>query len=400
VPQIEAVLERASAIARGDPGKGTAARVLAANVDTVFVVHPIAAPPNLRRIERELALAWDSGAVPVVVLTKADLSADPAAARAAVETVAFGVDVLLTSALAGEGVAPLLAYLAGQRTAVLIGPSGAGKSTLANALLGEQRQATREVRLSDGRGRHQTVARELLLLPGGGLLIDTPGLRSLGLAGAEEGIASTFPEIGQLAPSCRFGDCTHESEPGCAVRAAVEAGELPAERLASYHKLVRESQVAAMKTDLRLRAEEQRKWKTIHKAAREFFKITGREYNGALWVGTRPAASAGGRSRADLGPCGALADGAGPVPTIWPALAVSPSRLARDATCPPQPLGRASFLSFLSPQAKNLFVVALGEPTTRCGGGDSSGCGPQNGRQRGPWRTGQAPSLRLLGASA
>ena len=276
VPLIEAVLERASAITRGDPGKGSEAQVLAANVDTVFVVHPIARPPNLRRIERELSLAWDSGAVPVVVLSKADLADDPAAARLSVEAIAFGVDVLLTSALAGEGLESLLAYLSGHRTAVLLGPSGAGKSTLVNALLGEQRQATREVRLSNGRGRHQTVARELIQLPGGGVLIDTPGLRALGLTGLEEGIASTFPEIGELARSCRFADCTHETEPSCAVRSAVESGELPPERLASHHKLVREAQVAAMKTDARLRAEEERKWKIIHKAAKGFYKITGK----------------------------------------------------------------------------------------------------------------------------
>ena len=276
VPLIVAVLERASAITRGDSGRTSDLQVLAANIDTVFVVHPIAEAPNLRRIERELSLAWVSGAVPVVVLTKADLSADPEAARAAVEAIAPGSDVLLVNALTGDGVEPLLGYLAGRRTAVLIGPSGAGKSTLINSLLGDQRQATRTVRLKDGRGRHTTVARELISVTGGGVLIDTPGLRAIGLTGSEEGISAAFPDIDTAAQSCRFRDCTHHDEPGCAVTAAVESGTLPPERLASYHKLVREAQVAAMKTDARLRAEEDRKWKIIHKAARNFYKRTGR----------------------------------------------------------------------------------------------------------------------------
>ncbi len=275
-PLVEAVLERASAITRGDSGRTSDLQVLAANVDTVFVVHPIADGPNVRRIERELSLAWVSGAVPVVVLTKADLAADPAAACAAVERVAPGSDVLLVNALAGEGVEPLFGFLAGNRTAVLIGPSGAGKSTLINALLGEERQATRTVRVQDGRGRHTTVARELIPVPRGGVLIDTPGLRAVGLTGSEEGISSAFPEIDAAARSCRFRDCTHRDEPGCAVAAAVASGALPPERLASYHKLVREAQVAAMKTDARLRSEEERKWKIIHKAARDFHKRTGR----------------------------------------------------------------------------------------------------------------------------
>ena len=276
-PLIEAVLERASAITRGDPGRASDVQVLAANIDTVFIVHPIADPPNLRRIERELSLAWDSGAAPVVVLTKADLSADPEAARSAVESVALGVDVLVTNALSGDSADLLLAYITGDRTAVLVGPSGAGKSTLINGLLGEQRQATREVRLGDGKGRHTTVARELIQMPQGGLLIDTPGLRALGLTGSEEGIASVFPDIEEAAGGCRFSDCTHDHEPGCAVRAAVEAGSLEPERLASYHKLLAEAQEAAARADGRLRAERERKSKTISKAAKNYFKLTGRD---------------------------------------------------------------------------------------------------------------------------
>jgi ribosome biogenesis GTPase len=275
-PLIDAVLERLSAITRGDPGGTSDVQVLAANIDTVFVVHPIVEPPNLRRIERELSVAWDSGAAPVVVLTKGDLSADPDAARSAVEAVALGADVLVTNALADDGIQPILGYISGHRTAVLVGPSGAGKSTIINALLGEERQATCEVRLSDGRGRHTTVTRELVAMPDGGLLIDTPGLRALGLSGSEDGIASAFSEIDEASRSCRFRDCSHVDEPGCAVKAAVESGSLAPERLASYHKLMREAQVAAAKTDVRLRIEEERKAKGISKASKEFFKHGGR----------------------------------------------------------------------------------------------------------------------------
>jgi ribosome biogenesis GTPase len=272
VPLIEAVLPRTSTITRGDPGKGSEVQVLAANVDTVFVVHPIAEPPNLRRIERELALAWNSQAVPVVVLTKADLSVDPNAARAAVESIALGVDVLATNALARKSVAPLLDYMSAHRTAILLGPSGAGKSTIVNALLGRQRQETRAVRVSDQRGRHTTVARELIVLPDGGVLIDTPGLRALDVTGSEEGVTLAFSDIEQLSDACRFRDCAHQDEPGCAVRAAIDAGTLPAARLASYQKLMREAEVAAARTDTRLRAEEDRKSKIIGKAAKAYFR--------------------------------------------------------------------------------------------------------------------------------
>ena len=274
VPLVEAVLERASAIVRGDPGE-TGVQVLAANIDIVFVVHPIADEPNVRRIERELSLAWESDAVPVVVLTKADLSPAPEAALAAVAAVALDTDIHVTSALTGAGIETLLSYVAGHRTAVLIGPSGAGKSTLINALLGEERQATRAVRVNDGRGRHTTIARELVQMVNGGLIVDTPGLRALGLTGSEEGIEAAFPDIVAAAERCRFRDCAHDGEPGCAVRAAVASGDLSAERLESYLKLVGEARVAAAKSDPRLRAAERRRWKTIDKAADELYRRTG-----------------------------------------------------------------------------------------------------------------------------
>jgi ribosome biogenesis GTPase len=268
VPLIEAVLPRTSAIEREDPGEGADVQVLAANIDVVFVVHPIAEAPNLRRIERELSLAWDSGAVPVVVLTKADLSADPEAAQAAVAAIALGVDILAMNARSEDGARPLLDYTAGQRTAVLFGPSGAGKSTLVNALLGRSRQATGEVREGDGRGRHTTVARELIPIPGGGVLIDTPGLRALGLTGSDEGIAATFSDVLELAAGCRFRDCTHREEPGCAVRAAVEEGTLPPARLESYRGLILEAEDAAARAGVRLKAEAERRGRLDRKAAR------------------------------------------------------------------------------------------------------------------------------------
>lgn len=276
VPLVEVVLDRTSAIVRGDPGGTSDVQVLAANVDIVAVVHPIDRAPNLRRIERELSLAWESGARSAVLLTKADLADDPEVARADVQGVAFGVDVVVTSALTPDGTAPLFDLIRDHRTAVLIGPSGAGKSTLVNALLGESRQATREVRVNDSRGRHTTVARELIAVPHGGILIDTPGLRALGLTGSEAGIASAFPEIGLIARSCRFRDCTHTDEPRCAVREAVESGELRQDRLDSFHKLKREAQVAAAKTDARLHAAEERKSKDIAKASKEYFRHFGR----------------------------------------------------------------------------------------------------------------------------
>jgi ribosome biogenesis GTPase / thiamine phosphate phosphatase len=276
---IEAILPRVSAFTRGASDEVSAPQVIAANVDTVFVVHPVEPEPNLRRIERELALAWESGAVPVVVLTKADLAAtaDAEARAAEARAVALGVDVVVTSAVSGAGLDDVRMYAGRGETVALIGPSGVGKSTLINALLGEERQTTREVRIGDGKGRHTTVTRELVPLPGGGVLLDTPGMRAVVMVDARDGIAAAFADITALAEACRFRDCAHGGEPGCAVAAAVEAGELPADRLASWHKLQREAQVAAMKTDARLRAEEVRRWKIIHKSAKDVYRLKGRD---------------------------------------------------------------------------------------------------------------------------
>ncbi|MEU6158497.1 ribosome small subunit-dependent GTPase A [Streptomyces sp. NPDC047130] len=260
------VLERRTAVVRSTSSRTSQAQVLAANVDTVAVAVSLADPLKLGRIERMLALAWESGAVPVVVLTKADRCTDPASAAAEVAEVAPGAEVLVTSATTGEGLDVLTAVLSG--TVVLLGPSGAGKSTLGNRLLGEDLLATGAVRGGDGKGRHTTAWRELLPLPHGGVLLDTPGLRGVGLHDADEGLEQTFAEITELADDCRFADCAHATEPGCAVMAAVEEGRLDQRRLDSYHRLRRENAYAAARTDARLRAELERPLKQISRQVR------------------------------------------------------------------------------------------------------------------------------------
>lgn len=273
---IEGVLPRRTAFIRSDPGKEASGQVLAANIDVVLVVHSLEAAPNLRRIERELAVAWESGATPVVVLTKADLAPDPAFHVPLVSAVAPEVEVLLVSAVTGLGLDALLSFCGHNRTVALIGPSGSGKSTLINSMIGEERQATCQVRVADGKGRHTTVARELVPVPGGGVLVDTPGLRALALWEAGEGIGRVFPDIEELAGSCRFADCAHAREPGCAVLAAVERGEVAVERLESYRKLLQESARVTRLRNARRPPEGKRKWKSRSKDARAFHRLTGR----------------------------------------------------------------------------------------------------------------------------
>jgi ribosome biogenesis GTPase / thiamine phosphate phosphatase len=251
---IEAVLPRRSAFTRKEAWRRTVAQVVAANVDTALLVTAFGGDLNPRRLERYLTTAWDSGTNPVIVANKLDVAVDPEADLAEVEAVALGVPVLALSATTGEGLDALEPYLVPGRTLALLGSSGVGKSTLVNRLAGRELLATNEIR-SDGRGRHTTTHRELVPLPSGALLIDTPGMRELQLWADEEVLGSTFAEIAELAAGCRFSDCSHEHEPGCAVKAALADGSLPAERFASYRKLQRELRALELRKDARLRAE-------------------------------------------------------------------------------------------------------------------------------------------------
>ncbi|MGZ3457739.1 MAG: ribosome small subunit-dependent GTPase A [Archangium sp.] len=236
---IQAVLPRRTQLARKAAGRTEEEQVVAANVDVVFLVSALTRDLNPRRLERYLALAWDSGAQPVVVLTKADLCEDVAEARERIAALAPDVPLHTASSLTGEGLDALGQYLGGTRTVALIGSSGVGKSTLINRLLGAARQEVGEVR-EDDKGRHTTTHRELFVLPQGGLVIDTPGMRELGLLENEEGVRTAFTDIEGLAAACRFSDCRHEKEPGCAVHEAVRGGQLAPERLENFRKLSRE----------------------------------------------------------------------------------------------------------------------------------------------------------------
>jgi len=270
---VAAILPRRTAFVRGGVAResrgglsgDSQGQVLAANVDVALIVEPAAPDTSLGRVERLLALAWQSGAVPCVVITKADLAADLPALIAAVTAAAPGVDVHAVSAVTGEGLDAVRAQARG--TSVLLGPSGAGKSTLVNALAGEEVMRTQEIRASDGRGRHTTTHRELVVVPGG-LIIDTPGVRRVGLYDAHEGLAQAFSDVEDLAAGCRFSDCAHDTEPGCAVLLAVESGDLPERRLAGWRRLRREAEWMAARTDARLRAERLRERKLIHRQVR------------------------------------------------------------------------------------------------------------------------------------
>jgi ribosome biogenesis GTPase len=235
---VATVLPRHSAFVRGDPMDGTArsAQVVATNIDVVFVTQSFDNGPNVRRLERELVLAFESGAEPVIVLTKADLAVPPINVSA-VERSASGAPVIVTSAVSGVGVDDLRRYVSLGRTVALIGASGAGKSTLVNCLMGADVRATGAVRARDQRGRHTTTSRELVVLPDGGVLVDTPGLRAVTLWVADEGLRRAFADVELLALACRFHDCAHDREPDCAVRLAVDRGEIDAARVAHYRDL-------------------------------------------------------------------------------------------------------------------------------------------------------------------
>ncbi|AEI46253.1 ribosome small subunit-dependent GTPase A [Paenibacillus mucilaginosus] len=266
---IHGVLPRRSKFSRKAAGPAVAEQIVAANVDTVFLVHALNQDFNLRRLERYLTLAYESGAQPVVLLSKTDLCADVPGRVADVEGIAPGVPIHAVSSLQDEGLEALRPYLAGGRTAALLGSSGAGKSTLVNRLYGEEVLHTGGIREGDDRGRHTTTHRELVRLPEGGLLIDTPGMRELQLWDADSGLDLAFRDIEALAAGCRFSDCSHEGEPGCAVQAALEEGTLQAARYRSYVKLQKELAFEARREDPALQREERDRWKKIHKQVRK-----------------------------------------------------------------------------------------------------------------------------------
>lgn len=265
---IHAVLPRRTKFSRTMAGGTTDEHILSANVDDVFIVAALAGELNLRRIERYLALAHDSGAAPTIVLTKLDLCDDAATVKASVQELAGSVPVLALSNVSGKGVKALRRVIRPGHTAVLLGPSGVGKSTLVNHLCGEELLAVQPVREDDQKGRHTTTRRELLLLRGGGLIIDTPGMRELQLWEGDAGITDAFEDIATIAAGCKFSDCTHGEEPDCAIRAALAAGSLTAGRVESYRKLRSEAASFQGRSAARVREEKRRRIKAATRSLR------------------------------------------------------------------------------------------------------------------------------------
>jgi ribosome biogenesis GTPase len=270
------ILPQSTRFTRGTSGREGTDQVIAANIDTVFIVTAAGRDLSARRTERYLAIAHASGARPVIVINKADLAEDPASLAEEIIPVSSGIPVIPISALSGEGMGRLDEFLTPGRTTVLIGSSGVGKSTLINRLMDNPVQETSHIRNYDGKGRHTTTVRELFVLKGGALMIDTPGLREVGIGTAAAGIADTFPEILELAEGCRFSDCRHEREPGCRVQEAVRTGTLSASRLDNFHRLVRELAFEQEKAEIGLVRSERKRWKGITKLAKEIHKGRGK----------------------------------------------------------------------------------------------------------------------------
>lgn len=273
---VQRVLPRRTAVIRRSPGdRRMPSQVLASNVDVVFVVTSVNAEFNVRRLERYMTVAWESGARPVILLSKSDLAEDIEELRIAAEATAPGVEIIAVSAVTGEGIEAVRAHLGAGRTVVFTGSSGVGKSSIVNALAGTHLLDTGGIREDDARGRHTTTRRQLVRLADA-ILIDTPGLRELGVMDGE-GLSNAFDDVERLAAACRFTDCRHDTEPGCAVRAALADGSLRADRLAGYQKLEREAQRAVLATDALARRAERKKWTAISRSSAEHarFKYGG-----------------------------------------------------------------------------------------------------------------------------
>ncbi|MGA9141934.1 MAG: ribosome small subunit-dependent GTPase A [Methanocella sp.] len=266
---IQAVLPRKSKFSRKDTGRVTGEQVIVTNIDTVFIMTSLNKDFNLRRLERYLAIAKDSGAEPVVVLSKSDVCDDTAQKIDEVREIVPDVNAFAISAVGGKGLEQLSPYLQEGKTVALIGSSGVGKSTLINVLAGRERQKVGEIREDDSRGRHVTTERELILLENGGIIIDNPGMRELQLWDAGKGLQDLFRDIDELARRCRFSDCKHETEPGCAIKAALRDGTLSEKRLESYRKLQKELAAVERKKNPELMIEDKKKWKQIAKTAKE-----------------------------------------------------------------------------------------------------------------------------------